>query len=131
MGGSSEIFTGQAANTCFVSNRAAAILCEAAKATRQRPRTEGAVHLCRAVQGVGPALLTHDHFFIHTNAIRARVPIFEANSHIHAPTEVALMGDKSPKSTQKRTNQKQTKTNRVKQKKRDLENSKRALSSKK
>lgn len=41
------------------------------------------------------------------------------------------MGDKSPKSTQKRSNQKQTKANAAKQKKRDIENSKRVVSSKK
>ena len=41
------------------------------------------------------------------------------------------MGDKSPKSTQKRNSQKQTKTNKAKQKKREAENAKRVISVKK
>lgn len=41
------------------------------------------------------------------------------------------MGDKSPKSTQKRAGQKQTKTKKENQKKRDVEASKRVISPKK
>jgi hypothetical protein len=41
------------------------------------------------------------------------------------------MGDKSPKSTQKRSSQKQTKTDDVKQKKQAVQDSKRVISPKK
>ena len=41
------------------------------------------------------------------------------------------MGDKSPKSTQKRATQKQAKTNEAKQKKRDAEDAKRVVPPKK
>jgi len=41
------------------------------------------------------------------------------------------MGDKSPKSTQKRASQKQVKTNEAKQKKRNLEEAKRVTPPKK
>lgn len=41
------------------------------------------------------------------------------------------MGDKSPKSTQKRTSQKQSKTNEAAQKKRNLEDAKRVVPAKK
>lgn len=41
------------------------------------------------------------------------------------------MGDKSPKSTQKRASQKQTKTNEVNKKKRDAEEAKRVVPPKK
>lgn len=41
------------------------------------------------------------------------------------------MGDKSPKSTQKRTNQKQTKTKKSDQKKRAVEDAKRVVRAKK
>ena len=49
----------------------------------------------------------------------------------HNHTAGTTMGDKSPKSTKKLSNQKETKTNKEKRKKQEAENAKRVVSSKK